>query len=139
MFAKIMIQPLLVFGDWAIFILRAAVGLILIRHGLPKLKNLKGTGEWLESVGFKPGTFWAAVAGVVEFAGGLALVLGFLTQLAAFFIALQFLVILVKFKKDKIFAEESEIDWLILAAALALMTLGSGAWALERFFGLIIY
>ncbi|KKU93801.1 MAG: DoxX family protein [Candidatus Jorgensenbacteria bacterium GW2011_GWA1_48_13] len=134
-----MIQPLLVFSNSAIFILRVVVGLVLMRHGLPKLKNIKGTGEWLQGVGFRPGNFWAVVAGLVEFVGGLALVLGFLTQLASVFIAVEFLVILVKFKKDKMFAGESEIDWLILAAALILMTLGSGALSLERFLGLILY
>ncbi len=134
-----MIQPLLVFSNSAIFILRVVVGLILMRHGLPKLKNLKGTGEWFQGIGFKPGTLWAAVAGVTEFVGGLAIVLGFLTQLAALFVALEFIVILVKFKKDEMFAKESELDWLILAAALALLTLGGGAASLERFLGLILY
>ena len=134
-----MIQPFLVFSNWAIFVLRVVIGLILMRHGLPKLKDIKGTGGWFQSIGFKPGTFWAVVAGVTELIGGLFLVLGFLTQLAAFFIVLEFLVILIRFKKDKMFAGESEIDWLILAAALALLTLGSGALSLERFLGLILY
>jgi putative oxidoreductase len=134
-----MVQPLLVFSNWAILILRVVVGVVLMRHGLPKLKDLKGTGRWLESVGFKPGGFWAFVAGVVEFGGGLALVLGALTQFVAVIVALQFVVILLKFKKEKMFAKESELDWLILAAALAIATLGGGIFSLDNYFGLIVY
>ncbi|HXF44155.1 MAG TPA: DoxX family protein [Candidatus Paceibacterota bacterium] len=134
-----MIQPFLVFSNWAIFVLRVVVGLILMRHGLPKLKDLKGTGAWFGSVGFKPGMFWAAVAGIVETAGGLALVLGFLTQFFSFFVALEFLVIIIKFKKDVMFSKEAEIDWIFLAAAIALLTLGGGAFSLDGFWGLILY
>ncbi len=134
-----MIQPFLVFSDWAIFLLRLAVGLILIRHGLPKLKNIRGTGEWFASIGFRPGNFWAVVAGLTEFVGGLALILGFLTQFVSLVVALEFLVIIVKFRKDQMFTKEAEIDWLLLVGALALMTLGGGALSLERFLGLILY
>lgn len=134
-----MVQPFLVFGNWAIFVLRVVVGLVLVRHGLPKLRDLKGTGEWFGSVGFRPGIFWALVAGLVEFGGGLAIILGFLTQFVSLFVALQFLIILLKFKKGKMFAKDSEIDWLILASALALLTLGSGAFSLDSYLGFIIY
>ena len=134
-----MIQPLLIFSDWAIFVARVVLGLILVRHGLPKLKNPKGTGVWLEGVGFRPGIFWGLVAGLLEFVGGLALVFGFLTQLASFFIVLQFLVILFKFKNKAMFEKDAEIDWLILTLALLILTLGSGALSVDEFFGLILY
>ncbi|MBI4034198.1 MAG: DoxX family protein [Candidatus Brennerbacteria bacterium] len=134
-----MIQPFLVWSDWAIFVLRVVVALTLIRHGLPKLKDLRGTGGWFESVGFRPGAFWALVAGLTETLGGLAMLLGFLTQLAALLVALEFVVILVKFRGSKMFAKDAELEWLILAAALALMTLGSGALSLNSYFGLIVY
>ena len=45
---------LLLWSEWAIFALRVFVGALFLAHGLPKLKNLKGTGEWFQSVGFKP-------------------------------------------------------------------------------------
>lgn len=134
-----MVQPLLVFSDWGVFVLRIVVGLIMVRHGWPKLKNLKSTGAWFEGVGFKPGIFWAAVAGLIELVGGLALVLGLLTQLAAFFIALEFLVVLLKFRKKTMFSQAVEIDWLIFAAALIIVTLGGGAISFDQFFGLLLY
>lgn len=134
-----MIQPLLIFSDWAIFIGRVVLGLILMRHGLPKLRNLKGTGEWFQSISFRPGNFWAAVAGIVEFVGGLALVLGFLGQLAAFFVVLEFAVVLLKFKGKAMFQEDSEKDWLIFSLALLVLTLGSGALSADEILGLVLY
>ena len=134
-----MIQPLLIFGNWAILALRVVLGLILMRHGLPKLKSLKKTGGWFEGVGFRPGVFWALVGGIIEYVGGLAIVLGFLTQLAAVFIAFEFAIILVFFRKSRMFTKEAEIDWLILAMALAVATLGSGLLSLEGYWGLILF
>jgi len=134
-----MIQPLLVFGNWTIFVLRVVLGLILMRHGLPKLKDLKGTGSWFDSIGFRPGGFWALAAGVVEFVGGIAIILGFLTQAIALLVALQFIVILFGFKKSKMFGKESEIDWLILTIALALAALGGGVLSLDSYLGFILY
>lgn len=136
-----MVQPLLIFSDWGILVLRIVLGLILIRHSLPKLKNLKGTGEWLESAGFRPGIFWAIVAGFVEFFGGLALVLGSFTQIAAIFVAGEFLVLLLKFRGKKMFVKDSgtELEWMTLTSALILMTLGGGNYSLDGFWGILLY
>ncbi|MEK9180574.1 MAG: DoxX family protein [Patescibacteria group bacterium] len=125
------------FDDYALLALRLALGLVLLAHGWPKLKNLRGTGEWFSSVGFRPGIFWAAVAAVVEFFGGLALVLGFGVQVAAFFVAGQFAVINFWriFLKRHALVGGFELDLIILGSALALVALGGGAWSLERFFG----
>lgn len=134
-----MIQLFLVFSDWAVLFLRVVLALILIRHGLPKLKNLKETASWFQGAGFKPGSGWAFVAGITEAVAGLAILIGFLTQVFALIVVLEFIVILVKFRGDKMFTKESELDWLVLAAALILVTLGSGVLSLERYLDLILY
>jgi len=86
-----MIQPLFIFSDWGILILRLVLALILIAHGLPKIKNLKTTAQGFKEIGFKPAKFWAFIAAVAEFFGGLMLLVGFLTQLVALIIAIGFL------------------------------------------------
>ena len=120
-----MIQPLLVFSDLGIAILRVVLGIILIAHGWPKLRNIKGTAEWMGQT-FKPGIFWAVAVALAEFFGGILLILGLLTQVVCFIIAIEFLVIIFSVKGRKGLVDGFEFDILILAAALILLTLGSG-------------
>lgn len=136
-----MIQPLLVFSDWGIFILRVVLGLIMVAHGLPKIKNLRGTAREFGGMGFRPGIFWATIVALVEFVGGLGLILGFFTQFFALLVAVQFIVILFKLKlrPGAKLAGGYELDLLIAASALILATLGSGALSLEQFLGVILY
>jgi putative oxidoreductase len=63
---------------------RLVFGLVMAAHGAQKLfgwfggYGLAGTGGFMESLGFRPGRFFAASAGFTEFAGGLLLALGLL-------------------------------------------------------------
>ncbi len=72
-----------------LLLLRVVVGALFVGHGTQKLfgwfggHGLDGTGGWLESLGYRPGRRWAAIAGLTEAVGGLLLALGFLTPLAA--------------------------------------------------------
>lgn len=122
-------------------LLRLLLGIIFVAHGYPKLKNLKGTASWLTSVGFKPGVFWAVVLGVTEFAGGIALLLGFLTRVAVLFLFISMLVA-TYFKvftwKTKFTLQEGmgyEFDLLLLAALAALFLLGAGDWSVDYMIG----
>ena len=75
--------------DIGLLVVRALIGLILFGHGAQKLfgwfggPGLTTAGQGLESVGYRPGTFFAFVAGTTEAGGGLLLALGLLTPLAA--------------------------------------------------------
>lgn len=133
-----MIQPFLVFGDWGLLILRVALGIILVAHGWPKISNIKGTAEWMGTT-FKPGILWAVLVAVIEFVGGLFIIAGFLTQLVAVAVAIQFAFITLKMNLKKGLKGGYEFDLLILAAALALLTLGSGALSVDKFFGIFLY
>ncbi len=133
-----MIQPLYVFSDVGIAILRVVLGIIMIVHGWPKIKDLKGTAAWMGQK-FKPGMFWAVVVSVAEFIGGIFLVLGFLTQIVSFILVIQFIVIILAMNLPKGFKGGYEFDLLILAAALALLALGSGHYSLDNLWGIFIY
>ncbi len=134
-----MIQPLFVFYDWGLLALRLALGIILVAHGYPKLKNLKGTGEWLASIGFRPGALWAAAAVAVELVGGLMLIAGFLTQLAALAVLLQFLLIILKVNRAKGLVGGFELDLLIATVALLLATAGGGLWSADQAAGVLLF
>lgn len=133
-----MIQPLFLLSDWALLVARVVLGLILLSHGWPKLKNIKETAKSFDGMGFKPGIFWGQTVGLLEFAGGIALVLGFLTQVFGVLFILEFLIILVSVKK-RISPKTDEVDWLILVIALILAAMGGGVLSLDGYFGLLLY
>ena len=132
-----MFAYLYLYQDWALLLLRLALGAAFIIHGYPKLfKGLAGFAGWLESIGIKPGKFWALVAAVAEFFGGIAIVLGAFTQIAAALIAVDMLVAMTKVKLGKVkFVELEksgwELDLIYLAASAILLTFGPGRYALD--------
>ena len=135
-----MFTYLYLYQDWALLLLRVALGAAFIVHGYPKLFTgmRAGFAGWLDSIGIKPGKFWALVVGVVEFFGGIALVLGVFTQLAAALVAVNMLVAMAKVKwgKAKFVEMEKtgwELDFIYLAAAAILFTFGPGGYALESY------
>jgi putative oxidoreductase len=72
--------------DAAVAILRLIVGVVLFAHGWNHFfggGKLAGTARWFDSIGIRPGKVHAWVASSVEVAGGVALVLGLFTPLAA--------------------------------------------------------
>lgn len=123
------------YSELAPFILRVTVGVIFIAHGYPKLfKNFGGTVQFFGSIGLKPAKYLAIIVGVSEFFGGIALFLGFFTQIAALLISIVMLVAMVYVKKIKFkkgLVDGYELDLILFAAALALVFLGPGAFAID--------
>ncbi len=134
-----MVQFFLIFSNWALLVLRVVLGAILVVHGRPKLKNLKETAGSFEKMGLKLGSLWGAVVAIVEFAGGIFLILGFLTQIVSLLVFIELLVILAAVKRHAKFKGEVEFDLLILAGLLVLITMGGGALTLDQGLGLLIY
>lgn len=125
---------LLAYRDFAPLALRLALGIILARHGWPKLfgpnPGLKGFASWLGSVGFPLPIFWALIVAVLEVFGGAALALGLFTQWIALLVVIEFAVIMLMVKIKQPFSEK-EFDLIIFAAALALVILGGGSISLD--------
>ncbi|MFD7919222.1 DoxX family protein [Streptomyces sp. NPDC059740] len=75
--------------DVGLALLRVVLGLTVAAHGTQKLfgwfggGGLEGTGKFFSSAGYPAGKAMAAVAGLTETLGGLGLVVGLLTPLAA--------------------------------------------------------
>lgn len=127
----------------ALLALRIGLGVELLVHGWPKIKSPAAFAGMLGQMGMKGATFWSWVVALVEFLGGISIILGLLTRPAAFFVTIQFLVISfwLKPKKMKVpFTTPQgagwEFDWLILAMGLALLLAGSGVFGLDRVIGL---
>jgi putative oxidoreductase len=77
----------------ALLILRLVIGGLFAGHGAQKLFGWFGghgprnTGGFFESIGFRPGTPFAVLAGAAELTGGLLLAAGLLTPVAALLFA----------------------------------------------------
>ena len=118
-----MFPLLLIYGNFSIFLLRIILGAILIPHGWSKLKDLKGTAEWMGSVGFKPGKLWAPIVSLLEFIGGIFLILGFFVQIISTLLAVQFVAILIwKIKNKQKLVGGYELDLILLGVSLLLLT-----------------
>lgn len=133
-----MIPILYLYGDIALLFLRITVGIIFVAHGKEKLKNLSQTATFFNSIKITPGVFWARLVSFVELLGGLAVTLGFFTQIAAFFLALIMIVAIFTVKRAHGLVGGYEFELLLFAALLALIFLGGGSYALDSFFGIYV-
>ena len=76
--------------DTAMLVLRIGVGAIFIFAGWMKVHDLPGTVGMFAGMGFS--AFWAYVASFVEFLGGIAVLLGAGTRVAAGLLAVVMIV-----------------------------------------------
>ena len=118
-------------SGWALLAFRVVLGIIFIGHGWPKAKNFMGTAGWLGSSGFKPGWLWAFLLVAAELLGGLMILVGFYTQIAALVLTVSMLVAMIyKIKNKTPFQVMKvggwEFDLLLIVSLLVLATLGSG-------------
>jgi len=131
------------YGPELLLILRLAVGVGLALHGYPKAKGGRvQAGQWLKSMRIPP--LAADLVTVLEFLGGVFLILGLLTPLLGLFFVVQFGSI-IWMKKSKMHAafistEQGkptyEIDAVYLLLALVFLVLGAGPLSLDGLFGL---
>jgi putative oxidoreductase len=129
----------------ALLIARLFFGLGLAAHGTQKLfgwfggHGLIGTGGFFETIGFRPGKFFATAAALGETLGGLLLAIGLFGPVGP---ALMFLVMIVAASihvKNGFFATNDGIELPMLYAmgALALTFTGPGGYSLDRVLGLL--
>jgi putative oxidoreductase len=124
--------------DVASLVGRLVLGAIFIAHGWPKVKDLKKPVEWVKSTGWPGGATFAILFSLLEFFGGIALILGLLTQVVAFLFFLEMIATTVfsKTKLNKKFILGYELDVGYAALALVLALIGPGGWSLDRSLGL---
>ena len=131
-------MPLPIDLNTAAIVGRVALGLLFIAHGWPKVKDLKKPVGFVKGTGWPGGAAFAILFSLLELFGGIALVLGLLTQPVAvlFFLEMIATTIFSKTKLNKKFIGGYELDVAYAAFALVLAFLGPGAWSLDRLIGL---
>lgn len=125
-----MFPTLLSLSAFGLLVLRVVVGFVFLLHGLAKLKNPKAMAQ---------GMGWSvagiSLLGFVETASGLLMIVGLLTQLAALLLGLVMIGAWYYkvFKWHKKFTGDGgwELDLILLAANVAILLSGAGAWALD--------
>jgi putative oxidoreductase len=99
----------------------------------------KGTGGFLENLGFRPGLFFAVIAGLGEITGGMLTAAGLVSPVDPALIILVMLVAVVTAHWEYGFFAASngiELPLLYMTAALALDVTGPGRYSLDGLFGL---
>ncbi|MEK7635105.1 MAG: DoxX family protein [Patescibacteria group bacterium] len=124
---------LLDYARLAPLILRVVAGLIFIDLGILVFKNEKE--RWLASLSFlkipKP-QLALKIIGCLEIAGGIMLILGFYTQIAALVLALFTFIESYMEYKEPVFLKRNFVFYFILfAITLSLLFSGAGAFAVD--------
>lgn len=130
-----MINLLFPFGEWMHLVLRLAVAVIFLAHGLPKIKDLKTVANNFNAMGFRPGALWGTYIAILEVLGGGLLAFGAGVQFLGILFAGEMLVTTIwKLKNGQKLINGYELDLLLLAASLALATWGGGLLAFDNGF-----
>jgi putative oxidoreductase len=132
--------------DTATAILRLALGVVFFAHGAQKMLGWFGGPGFPGTMGFFTGVMhipapFAFLAIAAEFFGGLGLILGFVTRIAAFGIAVNMLVAIATVHSAFGFfmnwngtqkGEGFEYHLLVLAMTVFLMIRGAGAFSVDH-------
>jgi len=130
--------------DAGLLIARLVFGLLMAAHGAQKLfgwfggYGLAGTGGFLESLGFRPGRFFAIANGLAEFGGGLLVALGLLGPVGpAVILSVMIVAAGSVHLKNGLFAASNGIEVPLLygAAAVALALTGPGLYSFDARLG----
>ncbi len=133
--------------DTGLLILRIVLGVVFIGHGAQKLfgwfggSGLKGTTGWMSSMGLRPAGFWALMASLSEFGGGVLLLLGFLNPIGSLGIIAAMLMAIAKVHWTKGFWNAKggyEFPLMNLTAALAIGLIGAGAFSVDSILGIAL-
>lgn len=131
--------------DRVLTLLRIALGIVIFPHGAQKVLGWWGGFGFSGTMGFLtqqlhiPAAF-AVLAIAAEFLGGLGLIFGLLSRIAAFGLVVEFLVAVFMIHLPNGFfmnwsgqqkGEGIEFFILVFAIAIAIMIRGSGAWSID--------
>jgi putative oxidoreductase len=127
-----------------LLLVRLVIGLIMAAHGAAKLLGwfggygLRGTGQFFEQIGFRPGAAFAAAASVSEILGGLLVALGFLGPIGpALMISVMIVATITVHWGQGLFSPKGiELALLYGITAFGLALTGFGQYSLDNWLGI---
>ena len=140
-------QTLLPFAD---ALLRVAVGLALVPHGLRntfgffpttgvRALNLSALAQQLDQTGYRPGKLWAAAISLTQLIGGPLLALGLFTRPVAAVVLVFLLVTNVeRWRVGRYFWNQLGMEYTLMwtIAAFYIFIRGPGPYSLDRILGM---
>jgi uncharacterized membrane protein YphA (DoxX/SURF4 family) len=123
--------------DFGLLILRFATGATMVQAGLIKAFDMRTTVEFMETGEWRMPQFAALMVTIAETAGGVGLLLGLLTPVAASaVIAAMIDAWAVNVSADAFWSMPFNVPFMVAFAATALLFTGAGAYSLDaKFFG----
>ena len=109
--------------------IRILAGIAFIIAGLPKFENIAGTQGFFGSVGLPPEL--AIPIGLLEVIGGIFLLIGVVTRIAAALFIIEMIGVIVLVKISKGFVEGYELELLLIAIGISLLLTGPGRISIE--------
>jgi putative oxidoreductase len=139
-------HTLLPFADT---LLRAAVGLALVPHGLRntfgffpntgvRALNISDLAKQLDESGYRPGKFWAPAISLTQLAGGPLLALGLFTRPVAAVVLIFLLVSNIeRWRVGRYFWNKLGLEYTLMwtIATFYVLISGPGPYSLDRLFG----
>lgn len=127
-------------ATWFTLPVRLALGLIFIGHGAQKVFGAWGGPGWAKFTGaetpfafMRPAWLWLAMAAITELVGGVLVLLGLLTRVGAFFLAVTMLVAIFGYHWGAFFLPTGiEYAAALLGMSLALLVAGGGRFSVDE-------
>lgn len=124
--------------EYASLPLRLVLGIVFLVHGYLKLfGGIEGTTGFFSSLEIPLAGFFAYVVGLVEFFGGIALILGLIIKLTSVLLIIDMVVatLLVHLPNGFLISNNgAEFTLSLLAGLVALAFLGAGKFSLQKAF-----
>lgn len=125
------------FPDAGLLVLRLMIGATFVAHGLDKLADMTAAEQFFASLDIPAPALMAPVVALVESVGGLLLIAGLATPLAAVALAGDMLVAFATAHIDRGFFVSDgggELVLLLAAAGIAIALTGPGRFSVDRLF-----
>lgn len=118
--------------DAALLLLRIGVGLIFILAGWGKLTGIEGVQGFFGNVGIPMASVMAWVVALVEFLGGIMILIGYKVQIPGYLLAIVMLVAMyvILGREDSGFGS-IRLELMLLLTSLALTMTGPGSYSLD--------
>jgi len=137
------LSPMDRLAEFAPLVVRATVGVIMAAHGLQKLLTGPGNfGGFLAQLGVPAPGLMGYVVTLVELGGGILLVVGLLSRLAALLLTVNLVVAILLVKVGVGFLSPqgggagAELDLALIAGFLAILFAGPGRISLDHTLGI---